>query len=193
MRIDPHLIGMIWNQIGFAGEAGHPETVIGIGGKQRQECRRWMGRIAHRYMQFVCGNDVQLRIAIFPPILMPDHGHLERSGRTVRVLNRHDHTRGREEQGHNDENGNYGPSQFHLRAPVDLRGLTAVIVVLMPESHRRVGEQTENDNKDRCYGQEDENRQSEVESAGVDAGVKMLVGLIVIAANLVADLVKQRL
>ena len=40
--------------------------------------RRRMRRIADRNMQFVGRDDSQLRIAVFPPELMADHGHIQR-------------------------------------------------------------------------------------------------------------------
>ena len=98
-----------------------------------------MSRIAYRHMQFVCRNDIQIWIAIFPPILVPGDDDVQCIGRTRRILDREDHTCRRQEQGHNDENRDNGPGQFHLSAPVDLRGLGAR-GALAPESHHRVGE-----------------------------------------------------
>src|SRR5258708_28767402 len=60
--INPHLIGVIWNQIGLAAEPRHPKAVVRIGREKRQKCRRWMRWSAYRHMQFVRCNDVQLRI-----------------------------------------------------------------------------------------------------------------------------------
>src|SRR5579862_7553617 len=54
VRIDPHLIGMIGNQIGFSAEPGHPKTVVSICREQRQECRGWTRWTAYRHMQLVC-------------------------------------------------------------------------------------------------------------------------------------------
>ena len=101
-----------------------------------------MRRIAYRHVQFVCGNDVQLRIAILPPILVPDYGNIQRIRRMRRILDREDHACRRQKERHHNENGDHGPSQLHLCASVDLRGLAAVIALFVPEFHRRVGEQS---------------------------------------------------
>ena len=41
-----HMVGVIGNQVGFAGQARNPEAVIGVGGKQADE--RWRGMGADR-------------------------------------------------------------------------------------------------------------------------------------------------
>ena len=99
-------------------------------------------------------------------------------------MNRKDHAGRRQEQRHHDENGDYGPSQFHLCASVDLRGLAAVITLFVPESHGGVGEQAENNNEDRRYSKRTKIESPKIDSAGVETGAKMLVGLIAITSNL---------
>src|SRR6267154_5879915 len=40
MRVYPCLVYVVRNQVGFSRKLGNPETVVGIGGKQFQECGR---------------------------------------------------------------------------------------------------------------------------------------------------------
>ncbi len=136
VRIDPHLIRVIRNQIGLAAQSRDPKAVVCIGGQQRQECRCWMSWIADGHVQFIRRNDIEMWIAIFPPILMPGNDHLDRVWRPRRILNGPNHARRRQEQGYNDKNRDNGPSQFHLRASVNLGGLGAG--TLAPESHHCV-------------------------------------------------------
>ena len=39
VRIDPHAVFAVWNQVRFPGQTRHPEAVIGVGGKQLDESR----------------------------------------------------------------------------------------------------------------------------------------------------------
>src|SRR5262250_690589 len=72
--IQPSLVRVIRNQIRLSGKLRHPEAVIGVSGKQFQECGCGMSGIAHGDMEFVRGDDSKRRIAKFPPKLVPDCG-----------------------------------------------------------------------------------------------------------------------
>ena len=37
VRIDPHMVDAVGNQVRFSREIGHPEAVVGVGGKQSEE------------------------------------------------------------------------------------------------------------------------------------------------------------
>ena len=76
----------------------NPEAVVGVGGKQLQECRRRMSGVAHRNVQLVRGDDAEPRIAELPPELVPDGGDLERGRRLGSILNRVDHPRRSQKQ-----------------------------------------------------------------------------------------------
>src|SRR5499427_4479680 len=68
--IQPRLVRVIWNQVRLSCKLRHPETVIGVGGEQFQECRCGMSRVTHRDMEFVRGDDTKLGIPKFPPKLV---------------------------------------------------------------------------------------------------------------------------
>src|SRR6476646_11561407 len=53
MRINPHRIYPIGNQIGFARKARNPKAVIGIGGSQCDEGPGRVLRVAQRYVQLI--------------------------------------------------------------------------------------------------------------------------------------------
>ena len=53
VRVDPHTIRVIRNQIGFTSEPWNPKTVIGIGGQQFDEGWSGMLRVAQRNVQFI--------------------------------------------------------------------------------------------------------------------------------------------
>src|SRR5262249_14836830 len=72
VRIHPHTVGMIWNQVGFARELWNPETVIGVSRKQLQECRSRIRRITDRNVQLIGGDDPKLWISELPPVLVSD-------------------------------------------------------------------------------------------------------------------------
>src|SRR5215469_6801860 len=86
--IQPRLVRVIRNQVRLSCKLRHPETVIGVGGEQFQECRCGMSRVTHGDMEFVRGDDTQRWIPKFPPKLVPDCGHLYSPCGLRRVLDR---------------------------------------------------------------------------------------------------------
>src|SRR4029077_18612845 len=74
VRVHPHAVGVIRNQVGFASELRNPEAVVRVSRKQTQECRSGMTRVTYRDVQLVRGNDAQFRIAKLPPVLVADRG-----------------------------------------------------------------------------------------------------------------------
>src|SRR6266852_3887483 len=88
MGVDPSPVWVIRNQVCLSCKLRYPEAVIRVGGKQFQECRCGISSVAHRDMEFVCGDDAKLGIPKFPPKLMPDCGHLHRLCGPRRVLDR---------------------------------------------------------------------------------------------------------
>ena len=86
-----------------------------------------MIRIAYGNVQFVRGNDPQLGIAKFPPVLMPNHGDLYSAGRLWSILNGMDDSGSGQEQHDDDQDWNDCPGQLNLRAPIYLSRLAAGI------------------------------------------------------------------
>src|SRR5260370_560989 len=93
MGVDPSSVWVIRNQVCLSCKLRYPEAVIRVGGKQFQECRCGISGVAHRDMEFVCGDDAKLGIPKFPPKLMPDYGHLHRLSGPRRVLDTVNHQR----------------------------------------------------------------------------------------------------
>ena len=140
MGVDPSPVWVIRNQVCLSCKLRYPEAVIRVGGKQFQECRCGISRVAHRDMEFVCGDDAKLGIPKFPPKLMPDCGHLHRLCGPRRVLDRVDHSRSRQKKDNNDENRNDGPGQLNLRASIHLRWLTLCVRHSPTEFHNDIAQ-----------------------------------------------------
>src|ERR1700722_115539 len=79
--IEPHGIGVIGNQVGLTAQTRNPEAVIGVRGEKRDKGWARIGRVADRHMEFVCGYNLQARIAVLPPELMADCNLLMRVAR----------------------------------------------------------------------------------------------------------------
>src|SRR6266849_6212438 len=62
MGVDPSPVWVIRNQVCLSCKLRYPEAVIRVGGKQFQECRCGISGVAHRDMEFVCGDDAKLVI-----------------------------------------------------------------------------------------------------------------------------------
>src|ERR1700688_2113408 len=90
--IEPHGIRVIGNQVGLTAQAGNPEAVIGVRGEKGDKGWAWIGRVTHRNMEFICGHDLEIRIAIFPPELMADRHHLNRVARLGGCLDADEHS-----------------------------------------------------------------------------------------------------
>src|SRR5215472_7162060 len=125
--IQPRLVRVIRNQVRLSCKLRHPEAVIGVGGKQFQECRCGMSGVTHGDMEFVRGDDAKRGIAKFPPKLVPDCSHLCSPCGLRRVLDRMNHLGGSGEQHRNDEDWNHGPGQFNLCASIYLRWLASTV------------------------------------------------------------------
>ena len=65
--------------------------MIGVGGKQLQECRSRVGRITHRNVQFIRSYDPEPWIAELPPELVPDGSDFDSPGGLGSVLYSMDH------------------------------------------------------------------------------------------------------
>src|ERR1700728_1992603 len=88
LRVHPHSVGVIWNEVRLAGKFRHPKAVVSIGREQLQKRRRRMTGIAHWDVQFVGGDNPQPRIAKFPPVLMSNSDHIHSASRLWSILNR---------------------------------------------------------------------------------------------------------
>src|ERR1700730_11467123 len=93
LRVNPHTIGVIGNEVRLTIQTGNPEAVICVCGEEPDESRGRMSRVTHRYMEFVRGHDLQTRIAVFPPELMANGNHLNRVGGRGSLLDVGDHSR----------------------------------------------------------------------------------------------------
>src|SRR5271169_6906786 len=96
LRVHPHVVRMVGNEVGLAGEFRDPEAVVGVGGKQGQERRSRIRGIAHRDVQLIRGNNPQLRIAKFPPVLVSDGSDLDGARGLGSILNGMDYSRSEE-------------------------------------------------------------------------------------------------
>lgn len=144
MRIDPHAIGMVGNQVGFAGEARHPEAVIRIRRQQRDQCRSRVVGVANRNMEFIRSHDSKARITILPPELVSDGDDFD-GILGSRGLDAGDYSRRCHEQGHNNEDGDNGPGELHLVAAVHLGRFASIVILSLPELNNGVEQQGEDD------------------------------------------------
>src|SRR5882672_8942777 len=103
MRIDPHLVNTIRNQIRLSCKTRNPKTVVRVSGKQFQESGRRTRGIADRNMQFVRSNHSETGVSKFPPELMAYDGDFNRFLRLAGILyGMDDAGRGHEEHQHNE-------------------------------------------------------------------------------------------
>src|SRR5579862_2635876 len=50
LRVYPHSVGMVWNEVGLSCKLRHPKAVVGIGREQSHKCGGGMTVIAHGNM-----------------------------------------------------------------------------------------------------------------------------------------------
>ena len=126
----------------------NPKAVVRICGKQLQ--KRWcrMTGIAHRDVQFVGGDDPQLRISKLPPVLMSNRDHIQSARRFWSILDRMDDSGSGQEQHNDNQNWNDGPGQLNLRASVHLGRFTTRIPCSPTEPDDGVNQQRKNNDKD---------------------------------------------
>ncbi len=86
-----------------------------------------MCRIAYRHMQLIRGYHFSGGYRYSHQYWCPVTVTFYSVSRLGGVLKPRDYTRGRQEEDHNNENGDYRPSQLHLGASVNLCGLAPVI------------------------------------------------------------------
>src|SRR5882762_749752 len=159
VRIEPRFVHAIRNPVCLSCKLRYPETVIRVGGKQFQECRCGMRRVAHGNMEFVRGDHAESGIAKFPPKLMSDCGYLHRLSRLGRVLDCVNDSCRREKKHNNDQDGNDGPGEFNLCASIHLGWLAALVRRSAAELHHDVSQQTEDHKKNQSGDAEDEERE----------------------------------
>src|SRR5579871_4836377 len=97
LRINPHTVWVIGNQICLTRQPWDPKTVIRIDGQQPDERRGWMGGFTDRHMQFICRDHSQIWIAIFPPELVADRRDRDRVAGRRSSLDDGNHSCGRHE------------------------------------------------------------------------------------------------
>src|SRR5262245_1059405 len=76
LRLDPHPVDAVRNQISLPRELRDPETVRDVRRFERQESELAPARFADRNAQLIRSNDAQIGIVNLPPPLMPDNRHL---------------------------------------------------------------------------------------------------------------------
>src|SRR6202171_1335579 len=103
LRVKPHRIGVVGNQVGLTGQTRNPEAVVCICGEQSDESRGRVSRITHGHVQLIRGHDLQTRIAILPPELMANGDHLYRVGRPGSLLDAGDHPCRRHKHNYTDD------------------------------------------------------------------------------------------
>src|ERR1700691_3295692 len=86
-----------------------------------------MTRVADRNVQFVGGDDPQLRITKFPPVLMSNRDHIQSASRLGSILDRVDDSGSDQEEDKDNQNWNDRPGHLNLCATVNLSGLAAGI------------------------------------------------------------------
>src|ERR1700688_1319564 len=147
LRIHPHSVGVVGNEVGLSSKLRHPKAVVGIDRKQLQ--KRWcrLTGITHRDVQFVRGDDPQSRISKLPPVLMSNRGDQYSVRRFWSVLNRVDYSRGGQKQNDDNQNWNDRPGQLNLGASVHLSRLAAGIRCSPAELNDRIGKQHKNNDK----------------------------------------------
>src|SRR5712675_280170 len=123
VRIHPHFVYAIRNQVCLSSELRNPKAVISVGGKQFQECRCGMNRIAHRNVQFVGRHDAERWISELPPELVTDGGDLHGCRGFRSILDGMNNAGGSQKQNDYDQSRNDGPGQFNLCTPVYLSRL----------------------------------------------------------------------
>ncbi len=124
---------MVGNIVDLARQLRHPVGVPHIGRKKLHKGRLRMLRGAHRHVELVRHDHAVLRVAVFPPELVTDYGHVQRAGRLRCVLDREDHARGGQEHHDHNDDRHDGPGELHLRRSVHLRRLDVVVIFLRAE------------------------------------------------------------
>ena len=145
MRIDPHTIGMVGNQVGLAGEARDPEAVVRIRRQQRDQCRNRVVGVAHRNMEFIRSHDSERRVSVLPPELVSDGDDFDDILRSSGLLNAGNYSRRCHEQRHNNEDGDHGPGELHLVAAIHLGRFASIVILSLPELNNGVEQQGEDD------------------------------------------------
>ena len=107
-----------------------------------------MTGIADWNMQFIRRDNIQLRVAKLPPVLMPDRDHIQSAGWLWSVLYRVDDSRGSQKQNDHYQSGNDGPCQLNLHASIHLSWFTATVHCSPTESNDGVKQQCEDHEKD---------------------------------------------
>ena len=112
--------------------------------------RRRFGEItvADRNMNFIGRDDPKIRIVHFPPPLVTHHAHLDRIFGHLRVLDLANGSAGHQHEHHGDEDGNHRPRQLNVRAAVNLRRLSSIVVLRTPKFHDAIDQYSCDEQKD---------------------------------------------
>jgi hypothetical protein len=156
VRLHPHRVGAIGNDVHLARQLRHPEAVNHIRRFERERRGSALVAGADRNVQFVRSNHAEIWIMNLPPPLMSDHADFERVGGQLRILHVGDRARRDQHQDEDDKNRDDRPRQLELVAAINLRRLFSIVARLRAELDDDVGEQSGNDDKD---GRADDQRQ----------------------------------
>ena len=158
VRIEPHIVDAVRNQVSFSVELRNPEAVIRVRGEKFEKRRSRISWIADGNVKFVRSDDTERGVAELPPELMTDGDDIHSSGRLGSVLNGMYNAGAREEQDDNDQDWNDSPGEFDLGAAIDLRGFARRVALFGAELVHAIDKQRENDNKDEAADFENEAR-----------------------------------
>ena len=158
MRIDPHRIFLIRDDVSLAGKARHPEAMRDVGRLEIEKGRRGILRIAQRHVQLVGGDDAEVRVAELPPPLMRDDVDAERARRPRRCLHRIYGAGGDEDEHQYNDDGDRRPCELDRAAAIHLRRLAGVVAGAGAKSHDAVGQQTADDQENHAGDGDDEER-----------------------------------
>jgi len=118
-------------------------------------------RLADGHMKLVGGDDAQLGVAIFPPILMANDHHFEGVRGFGRGLGDEDYAGGSEKKNDDDEDRKNRPGELDLGAAVNLRRLPLGVATAMAVTDEGIEKKAGNDKEDDGTDGEDQHREPE--------------------------------
>src|SRR5215471_21856910 len=74
--VDPHRVRVVGNQVSLPRQHWHPKAVVRICRKQFE-----LSRSSSGHVQFIRSDNLQTRIAVFPPELVAYYGDMKGIGR----------------------------------------------------------------------------------------------------------------
>src|ERR1051325_7121977 len=141
LRLNPHRVYFIRDEVRLAGQARYPEAVHNVCRAQVDEGWHPVATLTHRHVKFICRYNAQLGIPNLPPPLMSDHLNIQRGSRLARVLHFLNYSRRSQGKDKHDEKRHRRPCRLNGPAPVNLRWFGSVIIGPAAETNNRIHEQ----------------------------------------------------